>query len=77
MEQIEDFFAAKEKSLEEVYNKSTLPYGPPEDKIKELLLNCLEEFYGSLENAVVVPNYLQNTLREMDTLLDKLRGKFF
>lgn len=46
-QQIEDFFALKEKDLEHIYNISTvIPYSPDEAKIKALLLECLEMHYG-------------------------------
>jgi len=51
MKRIEEIFADKERQLEELYNKSSLPYGPDETKIKALLMDCLEEHYGSLSGA--------------------------
>ena len=45
-QQIEDFFAMKEKDLKHIYNTSTvIPYSPDEEKIKHLLLNCLTAHY--------------------------------
>src|SRR5262245_38261259 len=46
-EQLEQYFARKEAALEDTYNRSALPAGPDEPAIKELLLNVLEEHYGS------------------------------
>ncbi len=43
----------KEHSLEAVYASSKLRHSPDEDSIKSLLLQCLEQHYGSLENCVV------------------------
>jgi hypothetical protein len=51
LEQVETYFADKERQLEEVYNKSELPWGPDEQAIKQLLLDCLEQHYGSLQGA--------------------------
>jgi predicted nucleotidyltransferase len=45
---LENWFAEKEKALEDVYLKSTLQHKPDETKIKDLLLECLEMHYGSL-----------------------------
>ena len=45
---IEYFFNNKEKQLEELYIKSTLPNTPDEQRIKALLLQCLEQHYWSL-----------------------------
>jgi len=51
-ENVEKWFSDKEKSLEKMYEASTLRYSPDEHAIKQLLLDCLEEFYGSLENCI-------------------------
>jgi len=48
IEEIEDFFKRKEKTLDELYAKSTLQHTADEAKIKQLLLDCLEEFYGTV-----------------------------
>ena len=47
------WFADKEAELERIYTESTLRPTPDEDRIKALLLHCLEEHYGSLEACVV------------------------
>lgn len=51
-EEVEAYFARKEVELEELYERSALPHQPEEDAIKSLLLDCLEEAYGSLEGCV-------------------------
>ena len=40
--------AEKERDLERAYAASTLPPSPDEDRLKALLLGCLEEHYGTL-----------------------------
>lgn len=47
--EIRKWASDKEAQLEKAYTNmdSPLPYGPPEDKIKTLLLQCLEEHYGN------------------------------
>lgn len=54
--EIRRWASEKEIQLEKAYAESKLPYGPPEDKIKALLLQCLEEHYGSLDKCVVQPD---------------------
>ena len=51
-QEIEDWCSSKEKQLEELYHKSSLPWGPDEDKIKHLLLRVLETHYGSLDKCI-------------------------
>lgn len=52
-EKVRIFFEDKEKSLESLYESSSLPYSPDEEDIKDLLLECLRAHYGDLSAAVV------------------------
>lgn len=72
-EQLEDYFAKKEVALEETYNKSTLRWGPDEVAIKELLLNVLEEHYGSLDKCVVKQDAVVHALRKVISASDEAR----
>lgn len=72
MEQIEQYFHDKEKSLEEIYSKSTLRDRPDEDQIKKLLLETLEEYYGSLEDAIGLEGNYKNILRQIQKLVEKV-----
>jgi predicted nucleotidyltransferase len=72
-QQIRDYFTRKEAELETLYQKSTLPWGPDEDRVKQLLLSCLEEHYGSLEKCVVNPDEAVQALREVAAVLEKHR----
>lgn len=56
LKRVEDWFVNKEKSLEEVYNKSDLRDRPDESEIKQLLLNCLEMHYGSIDKIINIRN---------------------
>lgn len=52
--EVEEYFETKESQLETLYKETTaLPHSPDEDAIKTLLLECLEEAYGSLEGCIV------------------------
>ena len=73
MNQIEEYFYSKEKQLEELYIKSDLPHSPDEDKIKELLLNCLEEHFGTLDGAIVRDNNIGEMISELETLIRRYR----
>lgn len=52
VEDIYRHFDEKKDFLEKLYEESTLPWGPDEDKIKQLLMQCLEHHYGSLDKVV-------------------------
>jgi len=63
----------KEADLERAYAASTLPPVADESKLKALLLNCLEEHYGSLQGCVVEPDRTIAALRAVQTELDRVR----
>jgi predicted nucleotidyltransferase len=67
-------FAAKEHSLERMYEESKLPWGPPEDEIRTLLMNCLEEHYGDLSSAVVNPDAALLALRQIAEIVEQNRN---
>ena len=73
-EQIREYFALQEKSLETVYNESKLPWGPQTNQaaIKELLLNCLEHHFGSLDKAVVISSRHEDALRQIKDICDNV-----
>lgn len=66
--------AEKEKYLERCYEASSLPYGPDEAAIKQLLVHCLEEHYGSLEKCVANPDQAIAALREINDILHRNRS---
>lgn len=70
-EKVLDFFEQKDASLEGLYTNSKLPWGPDEDKIKTLLLNCLEEHYGNL--PIVIPGKDRIALDEVAEVLRRHR----
>lgn len=54
IEEIEDYFESKEANLKELYEETdVVPHSPDEDAIKTLLLECLEEAYGSLDGCII------------------------
>ncbi len=71
IDQIEKYFYDKEKSLEELYVKSDLQHSPDENKIKAVLLACMEEYYGSLDACVVRDEqYLIDALNQIKNICD-------
>ena len=72
-QEVLDYFAAKEKDIERLYTISKLPQQPDEQKIKELLLNCLEHHYGKIER-VISDDELRTALEDIGKIADKFRG---
>lgn len=77
-ERLRHWFADKEAHLERAYAESTLRAAPDEPKIRALLLDCLEDHYGSLAGCVVSPDRavvaLRNIRAELDRVEDLLAG---
>lgn len=71
-EQVENYFFEKEKHLEQLYLQSKLPAQPDTNAIKILLLNCLEEHYGSLDAAIQKPDKYALAIRNIQQILDRL-----
>ena len=75
LEQFEDYFTNKEHALETAYANSSLPHGPDEEKIKKLLLDCLEQHYGSLQSAVVRVPQLDSLVADLEEIVQKYKDK--
>ena len=73
--QVEDYFSEKEKQLEKVYIDSRLPAKPNVESIRSLLMNCLEEHYGSIDECVVEQNAAINALGDIAKILERVNGK--
>ncbi|MEO1086264.1 MAG: nucleotidyltransferase domain-containing protein [Acidobacteriota bacterium] len=75
LERLEDWFANKERQLEDVAARSTLPDVADHDAIKTLLLQCLEMHYGSLDPSIVRPDELADALRSIRQVLDRVERR--
>jgi hypothetical protein len=73
--QVEDYFTFKERSLEDAYIKSTLPTGPDEERVKTILLECLEMHYGNLDSAVTRHPKLDHLLTDLQIVVDKYKRR--
>ncbi|KKN58794.1 hypothetical protein LCGC14_0548890 [marine sediment metagenome] len=69
-----DYFSRKEIELETLYQNSSLPYSPDEHAIKQLLLNCLEQHYGSIDMIVVADKY-ESAIKEIGEICSKVTKK--
>jgi predicted nucleotidyltransferase len=65
--------SSKETQLEALVSRSPLPDQPDERAIRQLLLECLEEHYGSLDKVVARPDAAADTLRQITDLVDRYR----
>jgi predicted nucleotidyltransferase len=65
------WFTEKEIQLQNDYDNSTLLDKPNEEKVKALLLNCLEHHFGDLSKCVNVVGRAEQTLKEIRESLDR------
>jgi len=72
LKQVEDYFFDKEKQLEKLYLDCKLPLEPNREEIKNLLLHCLEQHFGSLENCVESTDKNLRALKEIRDIVNKL-----
>ena len=72
IDDIKDLFQRKEKDLEKLYHDSPLPYGPNEEKIKQLLLDCLEEYFGRLDKCVVNPDAATQAISDIQKIIERV-----
>jgi len=72
-EDIFKYFETKERELETLYTKSKLRHSPDEPKIKQLLVDCLEEFFGDLSSAIIIPNKTTNLIKDLEEVINKYK----
>lgn len=71
--QIIDYFNKKEKDLESLYVNSSLRYSPDEEKIKKILLECLEMHYGSLDKVIKTEKSIDMFVNDLQDLINKYK----
>jgi len=74
LEELEAYFTNKEHALETAYSQSQLPHGPDEEKIKNLLLECLSMHYGSLDGAIKKEVPVSRLLSEIESIISRYRN---
>lgn len=70
LEDIEIYFSNKERELEKLYTESKLRYSPDEGAIKQLLLQCLEHHYGSLDKCVTNLSKAEEQIKKIKEVLE-------
>lgn len=72
-DRLRQWCAEKEAGLERAYAASTLRATPDEPRIRALLLECLEEHYGRLDDCIVNPERAVLALRNIQAELERVR----
>ena len=75
-ERVKKYFENKEPILEQYLQKSDLPLVTDKNKIKELLINCLEHHYGNLNTVVQLDFNPKNKLLEIEKLFHEIKSLF-
>lgn len=68
-EDIRKWASDKEKQLEALFVKSSLPAKPRREEIKSLLMECLDYHYGNLKDCIEVPDKHKNALSEIKEVM--------
>jgi predicted nucleotidyltransferase len=70
LEQIREYFQMKELTLEKLVVESKLQEKTDKDKIRELLLRCIEQHYGSLSKSFSTVSRERQTLEQIKQILN-------
>ncbi len=73
--QLDDYFKHKEADLERVYLQSTLPDRADTRAVRRLLLECLEQHFGSLGAVVSQNNAAEQALAEIQASLQRYQNR--
>lgn len=73
IDKLEEEFRNKITYIEELKSKTKIPFEPQEEKLRALLLNILEEFYGSLSNAGTEVEYIST--KDVMEMFNKMDNK--
>jgi len=76
-QEIRKWASEKELQLEKLYHSSELPNKPNSERIKQLLLQCLEEHYGSLKDCIAQVGWAEQTLKDIDGMLGKVKKQLY
>lgn len=73
LEYLEDWFNKKAQAMISLYENSKIPAYPPEQQIRQLLLDCLEEYYGNLSSAIINPDQATQALKQIAEIVRKVK----
>jgi predicted nucleotidyltransferase len=73
LERAEKWFEEKEKSLETLYANSSLPAVADEARIKQLLMECLEMYFGNLDTVISKNPSMEKFIDDLENLMNRYR----
>ena len=73
LDEVKEWFDHKEKHLEDLYHSSELPKYPDNEKLKSVLIACLETHYGSLTEALNEDTKYARMLDEMQMVINRFK----
>ena len=75
-ERLFKWFEERERQMEDLKNSAVVPHAVDHDAIKRVLLECLEMHYGSIANAISMPDAGERLLADLKALVHKHEGQF-
>lgn len=73
LQRLEQYVIDKERELESAYGNSSLPVKPDVAKIRQLLLACYEQYFGSLDKVVTILDQNTKAIMQIRHILDNLK----
>lgn len=77
IDQVQTWAIEKDKHLEAAYTSSKLPEKPPIEPLYQLLKDCLEQHFGSLDNCITQVDWAQKALKQLDDVMNSIRPKLY
>lgn len=75
LEQVQEIFNVKMKYLDKLYETTELPYSPDRQRIKELLIFCLELVYGNfMDMKISTTHTVDQLIQDLDSVLAKYKN---
>lgn len=71
-EQLQQYFVKKEQDLESLYTRCELPATPDMASIRSLLMESLEQYYGSIDKLVVSQDRCLSALRSIKNIIAEI-----
>lgn len=74
LDEVKNWFASKEKNIEDLYTQSTLKNTYDYEAVRDLLLECIEEHYGKIDNAIKLDKNVEDLVNDIQKVLEKYNG---
>lgn len=71
LEKIDEWLDEKEKQMENLYTTSPLQHSPDQNKIRDLLLECIEMHYGKISTTITRETNMNALIADIKAVMEK------